>query len=82
MTMWEGGSNLQYRDDLIKVIRDNVHICQGKYGGRTLLATEAEPSVMKVINGLELILSDGLKAKNGMNLKNITLNVNSFSLRY
>ena len=80
--MWEGGSSTQYRDELIKVIRDNVHICQTKFGGRTLLATETEPSVMKVINGLELILSDGLKARNAMNLKNITLSVNSFSLRY
>ncbi|XP_046649805.1 sorting nexin-29-like [Daphnia pulicaria] len=79
--MWESG-NIRYRDELIKVIRDNVQICEKKFGGRTLLATEAEPSVMKVINGFELILQDGLKIKNGVNLKSINLNVNSFSLRH
>jgi hypothetical protein len=79
--MWESG-NIRYRDELIKVIRDNVQICEKKFGGRTLLATEAEPSVMKVINGFELILQDGLKIKNGVNLKSMNLNVNSFSLRY
>lgn len=79
--MWESG-NIRYRDELIKVIRDNVQICEKKFGGRTLLATEAELSVMKVINGFELILQDGLKIKNGVNLKSINLNVNSFSLRY
>jgi hypothetical protein len=41
--MWESG-NIRYRDELIKVIRDNVQICEKKFGGRTLLATEAEPS--------------------------------------
>ena len=79
--MLEGG-NVQYRDELIKVIRDNVRNCEKRFGGRTLLATEAEPSVVKVINGFELILQDGLKVKNGVNLKSMNLNVNSFSLRY
>ena len=51
-------------------------------GGRTLLATENEPSVAKVIGGLELILQDGLKPKVPVSLKNMNLNVNSFTLRY
>lgn len=72
---------MQYRDELLKVIKDNVKLCETKFGGRTLLATEAETSVVKVLNGFELILQDGLKTKNGVNLKNISLNVNSFSLR-
>lgn len=73
---------MQYRDELIKIIRDNVQSCENKFGGKTLLATEAEQSVMRVINGFELILQDGLKVKNGVNIKSINLNVNSFSLRY
>lgn len=91
----------EYRDNLIKVIRENVQICQMKFGGRTLLATENEPSVtikcenlfcnlnnsyfmkvVKIISGLELILNDRLKPiKAGVNLKNINLNSNNFSLR-
>ena len=77
-----GGIKQQYRDGLIKLINDNVKICQEKFGGRTLLATESEAAVVKVINGIELILQDGLKAKSLVNLKNISLNVNHFSLRY
>ena len=75
-------ASMQYRDELLKVIRENVTTCQLKFGGRTLLATEAETSVLKILNGFELILQDGLKARNGVNLKNISLSVNSFSLRY
>ncbi|XP_032777046.1 sorting nexin-29 isoform X1 [Daphnia magna] len=79
--MCESGS-MQYRDELIKIIRENVQNCEKKFGGKTLLATEAEQSVIRVINGFELILQDGLKVKNGVNLKSINLNVNSFSLRH
>lgn len=79
--MWEDDS-MKYRDELLKVIHDNVKICQSKFGGRTLLATETETSVVKVLNGFELILQDRLKSRNGVNLKHISLNVNNFSLRF
>lgn len=72
----------QYRDELVKIVRENVQVCQNKFGGKTLLATETEQAVLKVLNGLELILQNGLKARNTVNLKNITLSVNSFSFRY
>lgn len=80
--MCEAGSKQLYRNRLINLIRDNTLICKDKFGGRTLLATESEPSVAKVIGGLELILQDGLKPKAPVTLKNMNLNVNSFTLRY
>ena len=60
--MWE------YRDELVNIIQENVQICQSKFGGRTILATESEPSVLKIINAVELILQDGLKVRNRINL--------------
>lgn len=81
-TTWENIGNKLYRDALIKTIRENVEICRNKFGGRTLLATETEPSVVKVINSIELILQDRLKVKSAVNIKNINLNVNHFSFRY
>lgn len=79
--MLESGGRKQYRDGLLKIINENVSCCKNKFGGRTLLATENEQSVLKIINGVEIILQDGLKAKSGLNLKNVNLNVNHFSLR-
>jgi len=74
--MWE------YRDGLIQTINENVNFCQSKFGGRTVLATESEPSVKKVISAIEFILQNGLKPKSDkVNLKNINLNVSHFSIR-
>ena len=73
--MWE------FRDGLFKIIHENVKSCQSKFGGRTVLATESEPCVLKIIHAFELILQDGLKPKSSSQLKSINLNVHNFSLR-
>jgi len=81
--------NKKQGGDLIRVpqssqaLHDGVEGCHAKFGGCTLLATESEPSVLKLIRAMELILQDQLKARPSpsvsANLRN--LNVNSFSLR-
>ena len=74
-----------YRNGLIKVIRDNVALCQSKFGNCTLLATESDACVAKVIQAVELILQDGLRHRNAsqsaLQLKNVNFNVNQFRLR-
>ena len=48
-------SSKEYRDNLIKIVRENVQICQMKFGGLTLLATENESSVSFKFGMLNII---------------------------